>query len=214
MAAAFKLGLTGGIGSGKSTVAALLAGLGAAVMDADAISRHLTAPGGLAIEAIRQHFGADFITPEAALDRDRMRRLVYTDGSARQQLEAIIHPLVHTEIWRQAQQAEAAGCPCLVFDVPLLVESAHWRDKVDLVLVVDCCPETQISRVMARSGLAREAVLAIIAAQASRAQRLAVADLVLLNDGISLAQLDDRVRAMAAGFGLSLPNIKTPSKSA
>ncbi len=127
MGAAFKLGLTGGIGSGKSTVATILAGLGAAVMDADAISRHLTAPGGLAIEAIRQHFGADFITPEAALDRDRMRRLVYTDGVARRQLEAIIHPLVHTEIWRQAQQAEAAGCPCLVFDVPLLVESAHWR---------------------------------------------------------------------------------------
>jgi dephospho-CoA kinase len=214
VAAAFKLGLTGGIGSGKSTVAALLAGLGAAVMDADAISRSLTAPGGRAMAPIRAHFGEDFITPDGALDRDRMRRLAYTDVAARQRLEAIIHPLVHTEIWRQATVAAAAGHPCLVFDVPLLVESAHWRDKVDQVLVIDCSPETQIVRVMARSALQRPAIEAIIAAQASRAERLAVADLVILNDGISLAELDTRVRALAPGFGLSLPHIKTPSKSA
>jgi dephospho-CoA kinase len=212
--AAFKLGLTGGIGSGKSTVAALLADLGAAVMDADAISRGLTAPGGPAMAAIRLAFGDDFITPEGALDRHRMRGLAYTDAAARTRLEAIIHPLVQAEIWRQAQLAQAAGSRCLVFDVPLLVESAHWRDRVDKVLVVDCSPETQIARVMARSALERAAIQAIIAAQASRAQRLAVADLVILNDGISLEQLATQVRQLAPGFGLSLPHIKTPSKSA
>jgi len=211
MAAAFKLGLTGGIGSGKSTVAALLADLGAAVMDADAISRAMTAPGGRAMEAIRQTFGNDFMTADGALDRQRMRDLAYTDALARTRLEAIIHPLVQTEIWQQAHTAEAAGSRCLVFDVPLLVESAHWRDRVDQVLVVDCSPETQIARVMARSALQRPAIEAIMAAQASRAQRLAVADQVILNDGISLQELGARVRALAPGFGLSLPNLKTPT---
>ncbi|MBK9443784.1 MAG: dephospho-CoA kinase [Comamonadaceae bacterium] len=208
---AFKLGLTGGIGSGKSTVAAMLAELGAAVMDADAISRQLTAPQGLAIDAIRQTFGVTLITPEGALDRNRMRHLVYADPTARERLEAIIHPLVHQEIWRQAQVAESAGHRCLVFDVPLLVESAHWRSRVDQVLVVDCSPETQIARVMARSGLARAEVEAILAAQASRAQRLAAADLVILNDGITLAELACQVHQFAPGFGLSLTHIKTPA---
>jgi len=212
VANAFKLGLTGGIGSGKSTVAALLAGLGAAVLDADAISRSLSAAGGLAIAAIRQHFGDDFITPEGALDRNRMRQLVYADATDRQQLETIIHPLVHAEIWRQASAAEAGGSRCLVFDVPLLVESAHWRSKVDQVWVIDCSPETQINRVMARSGLTRPEVQAIIATQATRAQRLAVANQVILNDGISLAELDAQVRRLAAGFGLSLPHTMTPTK--
>lgn len=212
MTAAFKLGLTGGIGSGKSTVAAALAKLGATVMDADAISRSLTAPGGQAIAAIRLAFGDDFIAPDGALDRQRMRNLAYTDATARQRLEAIIHPLVQTEIWQQARDAEAAGSRCLVFDVPLLVESAHWRARVDKVLVVDCSHETQIARVMTRNNLARPAIEAIIAAQASRAQRLAVADLVILNEGISMEQLDAQVRLLAPGFGLSLPLIKTPTK--
>ena len=211
MLPAFKLGLTGGIGSGKSTVAAMLAELGAAVMDADAISRAVTAPGGAAIEAIRQAFGAAFITPEGALDRSRMRSLAYTDASARQRLEAIIHPLVNQEIWQQARRAEAAACPCLVFDVPLLIESTRWRGQVDQVLVVDCSPETQITRAMARSALDRPAVEAIIAAQASREQRLMAADLVILNDHISLAELAQQVHALAAGFGLSLRHIQPPT---
>lgn len=211
MLPAFKLGLTGGIGSGKSTVAAMLAELGAAVMDADAISRAVTAPGGAAIEAIRQAFGAAFITPEGALDRSRMRSLAYTDASARQRLEAIIHPLVNQEIWQQARLAEAAACPCLVFDVPLLIESTRWRGQVDQVLVVDCSPETQITRAMARSALDRPAVEAIIAAQASREQRLMAADLVILNDHISLAELAQQVRSLAAGFGLSLRHIQPPT---
>jgi len=209
MTAAFKLGLTGGIGCGKSTVASLLAELDAAVLDADAIARAVTAPGGLAITPIGQAFGADFITPEGAMDRDRMRHLAYADPGARKRLEAIIHPLVNQEIWCQAHAAEAAGKCCLVFDVPLLVESTHWRQQLDKVLVVDCSPETQIARVMARSALGRSAVEAIMAAQASRAQRLAVADLVILNDDISLTELAQQVQKLAPGFGLSSTHIKT-----
>lgn len=205
MNTAFKLGLTGGIGSGKSTVAAMLAELGAAVMDADAISRGLTAPGGQAIDAVRRTFGDAFITPAGAMDRDRMRALVYAHPDTRVQLESILHPLVGQEIWREAGMAEAKGHTCLVFDVPLLVESRHWRERVDQILVVDCSTETQIARVQARSGLSRAQVESILAAQASRAQRLAVADHVILNDGITLETLRQQVRALAPGFGLSLP---------
>ncbi len=202
MAPTFKLGLTGGIGSGKSTVAALLSKLGAKVLDADAISRMLTAPGGGAIEPLREGFGHEFITNDGALDRDRMRALVFEDPDARRRLEAIIHPLVQQDIWRVASALEAAGVPCLVFDVPLLVESAAWRQRVDKVLVIDCSPETQISRVLTRSGLSRPAIEAIIGAQASRPERLAIADEVILNDGITLEALDDKVRELAPGFGL------------
>ena len=202
MSRAFKLGLTGGIGSGKSTVAALLANLGAKVLDADAISRTVTAPGGLAMEPVRQGFGQEFIASDGAMDRGRMRALVYEDPDARRRLEAIIHPLVQQEIWRLASESEAAGVPCLVFDVPLLVESAFWRQRVDKVLVIDCSAETQISRVQTRSGLSRPAIEAIIAAQASRSERLAIADAVILNDGITFEALDARVRALAPGFGL------------
>ncbi|MDD2926513.1 dephospho-CoA kinase [Rhodoferax sp.] len=214
MARAWRLGLTGGIGSGKSTVAAVLAELGAAVIDADALARSVTAPGGLAIAAIRQVFGDDFITEAGALDRDRMRTLAYADTSARQRLEAIIHPLVSQATWRQASVAEASGHACLVFDVPLLVESAHWRRKVDQVLVVDCDAETQISRVMTRSALERSAVQAIIAAQASRERRLKAADAVIYNDGISLAVLREHVHALAASFGLSLTHHPDPAQLA
>ena len=211
MVAAFKLGLTGGIGSGKSTVAAMLAELGAAVMDADAISRSVTAPGGQAIEAIRTIFGDAFITPAGALDRNHMRSLAYADPDARGRLEAIIHPLVNQEIWRLAQVADAQGHRCLVFDVPLLVESKRWRQQVDQILLVDCRPETQITRVMARSALERAAVEAIMAAQASRDQRLAVADQVIVNDGLSLSELAARVSALAPGFGLSLTHTQPPT---
>ncbi len=212
MARAFRLGLTGGIGSGKSTVAALLAQLGAAVIDADAISRTLTAAGGLAMEAIRKAFGDALITPTGALDRDRMRALAYTDASARQRLQAIIHPLVGQQTWQQASAAEAAGHPCLVFDVPLLVESDSWRKKVGQVLVVDCTAETQIDRVMKRSALTHDAVEAIIAAQASRPHRLKAADAVIFNNGISLGVLELQVQSLAPGFGLSLKHHCEPVK--
>lgn len=197
-----RVGLTGGIGSGKSTVLQMLAELGAAVIDADAISRRTTAPGGAAIAAIAQYFGSNFITAEGALDRNRMRELAYADPRARKRLEDIIHPLVSLESARQVQAALANGVPCIVFDIPLLVESGRWRAQVDRVLVVDCSPETQVQRVIARSGLDPQAIHAIMAVQAPRATRLAAADVVICNDGISLDQLRDKVVQAASGFGL------------
>lgn len=197
-----RIGLTGGIGSGKSTVLQMLAALGAAVVDADAISRATTAAGGAAIPAIARRFGPDFITSEGALDRERMRAHAYADAQARRDLEAIVHPLVGLESERLVHEAVAAGRQCIVFDIPLLVESGRWRQKVDRVLVVDCSPATQVARVMARSGLTAAQVEAIIAAQAPRGLRLAAADIVLANDGIDLEQLQAQVREAARSFGL------------
>lgn len=210
MACAFRLGLTGGIGSGKSTVAGFLADLGAAVIDADAIARAVTAPGGLAIPLIRNAFGDAMITPEGALDRDQMRTLAFSDPAARKRLEASIHPLVGQETGRQAAAAEAAGHRCLVFDVPLLVESAHWRSQVDAVLVVDCLPQTQLARVVARNQLDPAAVQAIIQAQSPRLRRLRAADAVIFNDALSLGGLRAEVAALAVGFGLSLAQLTHP----
>ncbi|MEY4139046.1 MAG: hypothetical protein RLZZ371_1228 [Pseudomonadota bacterium] len=204
MATPFHVGLTGGIGSGKSTVAALLAKLGAAIVDADAIARSLTAPGGLAIAAIAQQFGPEFIAADGAMDRDRMRALAFSDPGAKKRLEAIIHPGVAEETQRQAQVAQDAGYRCVVFDLPLLVESSRWRQKVDHVLVVDCLAETQITRVMARNGLPRATVEAIMATQSSRQRRLQVADSVIFNDGLSLQDLSAEVAALAPRFKLSL----------
>jgi dephospho-CoA kinase len=199
---ALRIGLTGGIGSGKSTVLQMLAGLGAAVIDADAISRATTAAGGAAIAAIAQRFGPDFITADGALDRERMRERAYADPQARRRLEAIIHPLVGAESARQVEAALARSVPCIVFDIPLLVESGRWRAQVDKVLVVDCSPETQVQRVMARSGLAPEAVRAIMGAQATREQRLAAADIVICNEQLTLDELRDIVVQAARSFGL------------
>ncbi len=197
-----RLGLTGGIGSGKSTVAGMLAVHGAAIIDADAISRQTTTTGGHAIDAIRQTFGPEFITAEGALDRERMRALVFSDPMARQRLEQIVHPLVGQETRRQAQIAIAAGHRCIVFDIPLLVESAHWRTRLDQVLVLDCRPETQIARVMQRSGLSRSEVQSILAQQASRTLRLQAADHVICNDGLGLPELARLVGQLAHCFGL------------
>jgi dephospho-CoA kinase len=199
---ATRIGLTGGIGSGKSTVLQMLAELGAAVIDADAISRDTTAIGGAAIASIAQRFGADFITPEGALHRERMREHAYRDPQARKHLEDIIHPLVGQESERQLNAALAAGVPCIVFDIPLLVESGRWRARVDRGLVVDCSEQTQIDRVAARSGHTPEQVRSIISAQASRSERLSAADAVIFNDGISLEQLRDKVVQVARRFGL------------
>jgi dephospho-CoA kinase len=199
---AARIGLTGGIGSGKSTVLAMLQALGAAAIDADAISRATTAPGGAAIPGIRARFGADFVTADGALDRGRMRERAYAQPEARRELEQIIHPLVGEEVARQADAALAAGARCIVFDIPLLVESGRWRQQVDRVLVVDCSPETQVARVVARSGLAPDEVRAIIAAQAPRALRLAAADLVICNEGLTLEALRYEVEQAARSFGL------------
>jgi dephospho-CoA kinase len=197
-----RLGLTGGIGSGKSTVAQLLADLGAGVVDADAISRATTAAGGAAIPLIQKLFGTSFVGSDGALDRERMRQQVFSDPKAKALLEGIIHPLVGQQIAAQTQALVDAGKTCLVLDIPLLVESGHWHKRVDRVLVVDCCPATQISRVVARSGLAAADVETIIAAQAGRQRRLAAADTVLFNDGISLPELAAQVGQIGQQFGL------------
>jgi len=197
-----RIGLTGGIGSGKSTVAGMLAALGAAIVDADAISRQLTAPGGAALPAIAAVFGAGCIDPSGAMDRQAIRALVFSDPDAKRRLEAIIHPLVAAETARQASAAVAAGAPCIVFDIPLLVESGRWRSQLQQVLVIDCSAEQQISRVMRRSGWTREAVQQVLAGQARREQRLAAADICIYNEAISLAELELLVRQAARRFGL------------
>ncbi len=197
-----RLGLTGGIGSGKSTVATVLVGMGAALIDADAISRAATAQGGAAMAVVQSVFGPGMLTREGALDRDQMRSLVYSDPTAKARLEAIIHPVVGAEIARQAQQAAYTGTACAVFDIPLLVESGRWRALLDRVLVVDCTEATQMDRVMTRNGLLAPEVQRIIAAQATRAERLAAADGVLFNDGISLDDLRRHVQEIGTQFGL------------
>jgi dephospho-CoA kinase len=198
------LGLTGGIGSGKSTVAAALGACGAAIIDADAIARAATAAGGSAIAAIQSAFGPGLIGADGALDRAAMRALVFGDASARQRLEAIVHPLVGAEIERQSARAIAAGTRLLVHDIPLLAESgARWRRRIERVLVVDCEPATQIERVIARSQLPRRQVEAIVAAQATRAARLRAADLVIFNGAeVTLARVSAQARALAARLGL------------
>ncbi|MDP3820230.1 MAG: dephospho-CoA kinase [Burkholderiales bacterium] len=188
-----RIGLTGGIGSGKSTVAALLAGLGASVVDTDAIARQIALPGGAAMHGIRESFGAEFIDAAGGLDRERMRTLAFSDDTARRRLEAILHPLIGVETERQA---EASTAPVVVFDVPLLVESGRWRARVHKVLVVDCSEATQVSRVVARSGWTAESVQAVIDKQASRARRRACADAVVFNEGLSPAQLGDELHSL------------------
>lgn len=198
-----RIGLTGGIGSGKSTVATLLGRHGAHVIDADAIVHGLTQSGGSAIDPIRQQFGADFIDASGALDRKRMRDLVFADTSAKTRLEAIIHPLVGAIIATRTDQVPNAGLTCIVIEIPLLVESGRWRQRLDHVLVVDCDQETQLARTIERNALDRAAVLRIIAAQVNRQQRLRVADSVLFNQGLSVEQLTLEVAHLAAFFGLS-----------
>jgi len=199
----WRIGLTGGIGSGKSTVAGFLARRGAAIIDADAISRSLTAPGGRAMADIAHTFGAAMLSPDGAMDRQAMRDRIFRDPKAKRQLEQIIHPLVGLITAEQAQAAVQSGHRVLVFDVPLLVESGErWRKQLDRVIVVDCDTETQTQRVMARSGLSDEEVKRIVAHQASRAQRLAFADLVVFNQGIHFDELDLFIGQVAADFGL------------
>ncbi|MBK6650621.1 MAG: dephospho-CoA kinase [Betaproteobacteria bacterium] len=199
----WRLGLTGGIGSGKSTVAARLAYHGAAVIDADTIAQSVTASGGTAMALIAQQFGHDFVTSTGALDRQRMRELIFKDKTAKLKLESIIHPLVGQETEREALKAIDQGAHCLVFDVPLLVESGRWRSQVDRVLVVDCLSEVQIARVVERNQLSPETVEGIISAQASRPARLAAADFVVFNVGLSLRALYDHIDQLSFAFGLS-----------
>lgn len=173
------IGLTGGIGSGKSLVADMLAARGGAIIDTDVIAHQLTVPGGAAMPAIRAAFGNAFVTPEGALNRGAMREHVFGDPASRKQLESILHPLIGAETEAAALRAEGLY---LVFVVPLLVESGRWAERVDRVLVVDCPESLQLERVMQRNHLSRAQVEAIMASQASREQRLAAADDVIVND--------------------------------
>lgn len=192
-----RLGLTGGIGSGKSTVATMLVDGGAALIDADAISRAATAAGGAAIAQIAAQFGAQTITPDGAMNRDAMRQRVIANPRALLQLEAIIHPLVSVESARLAEQARLAGSVLLVFDIPLLVESKRWRQQLGQVLVIDCNEDTQVSRVVARSGWTPDAVEKIMVHQATRGQRLAAADIVIYNQDLTLGELALQVAQIA-----------------
>ena len=200
---ASRIGLTGGIGSGKSTFGALLQKRGAALVDSDQIARQVTGPGGAAIAAIVQRFGPEFVDDTGALDRGRMRELAYSAPDARTALEAIVHPLVSLHSSQQAQAAEDAGTRVIVFDVPLLVESGRWVQRLDTVIVIDCPPALQIQRVMSRSGLSQSTVEAILAAQSPRNIRRASADIVVHNgDNCTLADLHKMAEQVATRLGL------------
>jgi dephospho-CoA kinase len=177
----YLVGLTGGIGSGKSTVAHLFAALGARIVDTDLISHQLTQASGAAIPAIHETFGAEFIDAQGALDRARMRQLVFTDTAAKLRLEAILHPLILVQTREQASAPTDA--PYTLIIVPLLFESDHYRDWLNRVIVVDCPEQLQIERTMRRNGLSEPAVRAIMAQQIDRTRRLQLADDIISNDG-------------------------------
>lgn len=199
---AFLVGLTGGIGSGKSTVADLFAARGTAVVDTDVIAHQLTSAAGRAMAPIRAAFGDHVLTADGALDRAAMRAWVFSNPDARHILESILHPMIRKECEQAIRQATG---PYHIVVVPLLVETGEWRARVQRVLVVDCEEEEQIRRVMQRNRLSRDQVLAIMAAQASRAQRLAAADDVILNgqgrQAAALVPEVDRLHALYQTLG-------------
>lgn len=200
----FIVGLTGGIGSGKTTVAELFAALGAAVVDTDLIAHEITGPRGAAMPDVEEAFGQSVIRTDGALDRAAMRRLVFSDPSAKARLESILHPMIRRE--SEARCRSASNSPYVLLVVPLLVESVAYRERVARILVVDCDESIQISRVASRSGLSNEEVRAIMATQASRTERLAAADDVIVNDGgrerlsAWVAVLHQRYLDLAAGL--------------
>ncbi|MBN3854715.1 MULTISPECIES: dephospho-CoA kinase [unclassified Paraburkholderia] len=187
------VGLTGGIGSGKSTVADLFAARGVPLVDTDVIAHRVTAPQGVAMPQIAAQFGPEFVAADGSMDRARMRALVFGDEAARKRLEAITHPLIRAETERETREAKG---PYVMLVVPLLVESGAWKSRVDRVLAVDCSVQTQIARVMRRNGFTREQVQAIIARQATREARLAAADDVIVNDDTTLDALAQDVELL------------------
>ena len=192
-APALSIGLTGGIGSGKSTVAAELVACGAVLIDTDAIAHALTGPNGAAMPALRVAFGDAIATAQGALDRARMRELVFDQPQAKARLEAVLHPMIGAEAQRQVQQA---GNRPIVFDVPLMTASSPWRRRVQRLLVIDCAEQTQIQRVMQRSGWSAEQVRRVMAQQLSRGARRALADAVIFNDSLSRSELSLQVRTL------------------
>ena len=193
---AYVVGLTGGIGSGKSAAAEEFGRLGATLVDADAIAHQLTQAGGAAVPLIRAQFGGDYVDATGAMDRARMRALAFRDPAARKKLEALLHPMIRAESGRRI--AAAAG-PYVIHVVPLLVESADYRQRVSRVLVVDCPPEVQLARVRQRSGFAADEVARIVGAQIKREDRLAAADDVIDNSG-TLDALHKQVRELHASY--------------
>lgn len=190
------IALTGGIGSGKSSVAAILKELGAAVIDTDEFAHRLTAPGQPGARAIGEQFGASYLRPDGALNRGRMRALVFSDVAARQKLEAILHPMIRAEVNAAVQAAQA---PYIVIVVPLLIETGAYRDLAQRILVVDCREEQQLARVILRSGLSADAARTIMASQVSRHERLKHADDVVRN-AAGLAELHAKVTALHAKY--------------
>lgn len=188
----FVVGLTGGIGSGKSAAADCFASHGITIVDTDAIAHELTAANGAAMPALLEEFGAGAATADGSLDRSRMRRLVFADPAARARLEAILHPMIRE---LSNERCREAGSPYVILAVPLLVELGAYRERCHRIVAVDCPEDLQISRVMARNGIGEGEVRAILATQASRAERLAAADDVLANDG-DLADLNGQVAAL------------------
>jgi dephospho-CoA kinase len=197
MATSFKrIGLTGGIGSGKSTLGQMLQERGYPLINADEISHALTAAQGAAIEPIRERFGPEFIAADGALDRARMRQLVFNDAGAKQRLQAVLHPLILAGIQNAEASIKDKGNSLVVIDIPLLVESAHWRAVLQQVIVVDCEEETQVARVMQRNKLSAAEVRQIMANQVSRERRLAAADMVVFNNSDQLADLHQQAQTM------------------
>jgi dephospho-CoA kinase len=200
----YVVGLTGGIGSGKSAAADEFARLGATVVDTDLIAHRLTGPGGAAVAAIQRLFGDGFVLPSGAMDRKRMRERVFADTAARKSLEGVLHPMIRDESERQIA---AAGGPYVVHVVPLLVESGHYRRRVDRILVVDCPEATQLARVRARSGLSADEAQDIVRSQASRAERLAAADDVIDNGG-TLEDLRKQVAVLHVKYAAMAENAR------
>jgi dephospho-CoA kinase len=197
MATSFKrIGLTGGIGSGKSTLGQMLQERGYPLINADEISHALTAAQGAAIEPIRERFGPEFIAADGALDRARMRQLVFNDAAAKQRLQAVLHPLILAGIQNAEASIKDKGNSLVVIDIPLLVESAHWRAVLQQVIVVDCEEDTQVARVMQRNKLSAGEVRQIMANQVSRERRLAAADMVVFNNSDQLADLHQQAQTM------------------
>jgi dephospho-CoA kinase len=206
----FLVGLTGGIGSGKSTVSRLFSALGAPVVDIDAVSRALTAPGGAAIEAVRKTFGDAYIDETGAMNRAKMRELVKENAAMLATLSSILHPMIREKAMAEIASYEGKA-PFVIADVPLLLESPAWRAAVDRILVVDCDEETQTVRVMKRSAVSRDYVTFILSQQTSRRARLEAADDVLLNEG-GLKELEEGVKRLFALYAEQANQI--PAKKA
>lgn len=185
-----RVGLTGGIGSGKSTVAAGLIELGATLVDTDAIARAITQGGGAAVPEIAAQFGAEMLDAGGALDRVRMRELAFSDPTAKRRLEAILHPMIGQEALRQA---DLVTTDVVVFDVPLMSATSPWRARCERIVVIDCSVEVQVRRVIARSGWDEAQVRSVIAQQVPRTSRRAIADAVIDNDALTLAELSQAV---------------------